>query len=112
MAVAKQNIAIVTTPNFLGLGLAAMGSENFLLSTTLNNGSVILATTNGLKPTFGEGEGERAEDDGEGDGGEDGRQNAGSDGDGRGDDGRDEPGSPTAKAKRNGRYGSPKIKSK
>jgi Cu2+-exporting ATPase len=56
MKLARQNIAIVTMPNFLGLGLAALGSENFLLATTLNNGSVILATTHGLKPSFDGGE--------------------------------------------------------
>jgi Cu2+-exporting ATPase len=63
MDLARQNIAIVTMPNFLGLGLAALGSENFLLATTLNNGSVILATTNGLKPSFDAGEKADDEDD-------------------------------------------------
>ncbi len=80
MDVARQNIAIVTAPNFLGLGLATLGSENFLLATSLNNGSVILATTNGLKPSLSGGEIDDHDDDDDDDGDSDGGKDGGHDG--------------------------------
>ncbi len=110
MAIARQNIAIVTTPNFLGLGLSAIGSENFLLATTLNNGSVILATTNGLKTSF-ESEGEEEEEE-EGEEEEAAAEDADNKDKADADCSNIAADSPVVKGKRNGRTGSTKIKSR
>jgi Cu2+-exporting ATPase len=50
MGLARQNILVTSIPNFLGLVLSLMGRGEFLAATLMNNGSVIVAAANGLRP--------------------------------------------------------------
>ncbi|MBX9686498.1 MAG: heavy metal translocating P-type ATPase [Candidatus Obscuribacterales bacterium] len=48
----RQNMLLVSLPNWLGLLLSVSGLIGPLKGTVLNNGSVILAALNGLRPAF------------------------------------------------------------
>lgn len=48
----KQNLLLVTIPNWLGLLLSLTNVIGPAKATVLNNGSVILAALNGLRPVF------------------------------------------------------------
>jgi P-type E1-E2 ATPase len=52
MALARQNIVVVSVPNLFGLALSLTDQSNILRATLLNNGSVIVGTINGLRPLF------------------------------------------------------------
>jgi len=52
MALARQNIVLVSVPNLFGLALSLADQSNILRATFLNNGSVIVGTINGLRPLF------------------------------------------------------------
>ena len=50
MHLARQNIAVVSAPNWLGLGLTVTGMVESVVATLLNNGSVIIGAANGMRP--------------------------------------------------------------
>ncbi|HEY9791384.1 MAG TPA: HAD-IC family P-type ATPase [Candidatus Obscuribacterales bacterium] len=50
MALARQNLMVVSVPNWLGLGISLADETDVLSNTILNNGSVILGALNGLRP--------------------------------------------------------------
>jgi Cu2+-exporting ATPase len=50
MGIVRQNIALVTGPNGIGLGLAMFGRLPPLAATLLNNGSTMLGAANALRP--------------------------------------------------------------
>ncbi len=56
MALARQNLAVVSAPNWLGLGLSIVNEADFLTATLLNNGSVIVGAANGLRPLLDSGD--------------------------------------------------------
>jgi Cu2+-exporting ATPase len=55
MALAKENLVLVSAPNWLGLFLAVTNQADFLSATLLNNGSVIIGAANGLRPLLDKG---------------------------------------------------------
>lgn len=50
MSLARQNMVVVSVPNWLGLGISMLDRTDVLANTILNNGSVILGALNGLRP--------------------------------------------------------------
>jgi Cu2+-exporting ATPase len=50
MALIRQNLAIATVSNLVGICLAALGFLNPTLATALNNGSAVATAVNGLRP--------------------------------------------------------------
>jgi Cu2+-exporting ATPase len=50
MGIVRQNIGVVAVPNTLGMALAGTSRISPLLATMLNNGSTLLAASNGLRP--------------------------------------------------------------
>lgn len=50
MALARQNLRLVSVPNWFGLGLTSIALADPLTATLLNNGSVIIGAVNGLRP--------------------------------------------------------------
>ncbi len=55
MALAKENIVLVSAPNWLGMFLTVANQADFLSATLLNNGSVIIGAANGLRPLLDKG---------------------------------------------------------
>jgi P-type E1-E2 ATPase len=56
MNLARQNLAVVSLPNWCGLTLSVLGQSTELTSTLLNNGPVILGAANGLRPLIDDGD--------------------------------------------------------
>ncbi|HEY9774904.1 MAG TPA: HAD-IC family P-type ATPase [Planktothrix sp.] len=50
MQLARQNMFVVSAPNWLGLGLTVTGRVESVVATLLNNGSVIVGAANGMRP--------------------------------------------------------------
>jgi Cu2+-exporting ATPase len=50
MTLARQNLVMVSIPNWFGLILSIFGGAEALSATLLNNGSVIVGVANGLRP--------------------------------------------------------------
>jgi P-type Cu2+ transporter len=50
MTLARQNLVMVSIPNWFGLMLSIFGGAEALSATLLNNGSVIVGVANGLRP--------------------------------------------------------------
>jgi Cu2+-exporting ATPase len=50
LGVARQNILLTSIPNFVGLSLSLLNRAELLAATLMNNGSVIVAAVNGLRP--------------------------------------------------------------
>jgi P-type E1-E2 ATPase len=50
MNLARQNLAVVSVPNWCGITLSVIGTGGELTATLLNNGPVILGAANGLRP--------------------------------------------------------------
>ncbi|HEY9680452.1 MAG TPA: HAD-IC family P-type ATPase [Oculatellaceae cyanobacterium] len=55
MDLARQNLAVVSVPNWCGIALSVIGMGSELTATLLNNGPVILGAANGLRPLLDEG---------------------------------------------------------
>lgn len=55
MSLARQNMMVVSIPNWLGLCLSIIDQTDFVVATLLNNGSVIIGAANGLRPLLDEG---------------------------------------------------------
>ena len=58
MNLARQNLRVVSIPNWLGLALTSFEQAEFVAATLLNNGSVIVGAANGMRPLLDEGEAE------------------------------------------------------
>lgn len=56
MDLARQNLLLVSIPNWLGLFLGVSEQADVLLATLLNNGSVIVGALNGLRPLLDSGQ--------------------------------------------------------
>ncbi len=56
MALAKQNLVVVSVPNWLGLSVSVINQSGYLTDTLLNNGSVIIGAANGFRPLLDPGE--------------------------------------------------------
>jgi P-type E1-E2 ATPase len=63
MQLARQNMFVVSAPNWLGLALTATGRVGGELPTLLNNGSVILGAANGMRPLLVQDEADDATDE-------------------------------------------------
>ena len=63
MTLARQNLVMVSIPNWFGLMLSIFGGAEALSATLLNNGSVIVGVANGLRPLIEPDELEDDEDD-------------------------------------------------
>jgi Cu2+-exporting ATPase len=50
MSLARQNLALVSVPNGLGLFISVVNQTDYLSATLLNNGSVVFGALNGLRP--------------------------------------------------------------
>lgn len=50
MSLARQNLAIASVPNALGLLISVGNRTDYLTATLLNNGSVVFGALNGLRP--------------------------------------------------------------
>lgn len=55
MRLARENIGIVALPNGVALGLAILGRMSPLAATVVNNGSTLLAASNGMRPLLSRG---------------------------------------------------------
>jgi P-type Cu2+ transporter len=60
MDLARQNLHVVSVPNWMGLVLTSLDQTALITATLLNNGSVIVGAANGMRPLMDEGS---AEDD-------------------------------------------------
>jgi P-type E1-E2 ATPase len=63
MALARQNLVMVSIPNWFGLLLSVFWGAEALSATLLNNGSVIVGVANGLRPLIEPDDLEDEEDD-------------------------------------------------
>jgi len=63
MSLARQNLVMVSVPNWFGLAISVFGGAEALSATLLNNGSVIIGVANGLRPLIETDDLEDAEDD-------------------------------------------------
>jgi P-type E1-E2 ATPase len=63
MSLARQNLVMVSVPNWFGLAISVFGGAEALSATLLNNGSVIIGVANGLRPLIETDDLEHAEDD-------------------------------------------------
>jgi cation transport ATPase len=50
MNLARQNLVMVSVPNWFGLALSVFGGAEAMSAALLNNGSVIIGVANGLRP--------------------------------------------------------------
>jgi P-type Cu2+ transporter len=55
MDLARQNVHLVSVPNWMGLVLTSLNQAELLIATVLNNGSVIVGAANGMRPLMDEG---------------------------------------------------------
>jgi P-type E1-E2 ATPase len=63
MGLARQNLHVVSIPNWTGLLLAAFNRSEMIAATLLNNGSVIVGAANGMRPLLDAGAAESDDDD-------------------------------------------------
>lgn len=63
MALAQQNLGLVSTPNVLGFVVSLFRETNPVVATLMNNGSVMIGAANGLRPLLTGDYGEQDDDD-------------------------------------------------
>jgi P-type E1-E2 ATPase len=63
MALAHQNLALVSTPNVFGFAMSLLRETDPVIATLMNNGSVMIGAANGLRPLLTGDDGEQDDED-------------------------------------------------